>query len=184
MQRVGLRRQQLRDCPADLVDRWAIRPSGEWARYSSSTVSTPTPRTSASAAANRRRRGVSKTPGAIMCTVTPQGPVDIGELADEVGQSSVGDTGIACLRRRFGAEQAADRDDPGPINESVLDSADEAKQSAEFQRHRSTESVRFDRGQRSCRRHRGGLDHHPNATRNRGGKSPPPTSHHQYPPDA
>ena len=48
----------------------------------------------------------------------PPGPVGVRKLADEVGQSSVGHTGIACLRRGFRAEQAADRDDPGPINES------------------------------------------------------------------
>jgi hypothetical protein len=55
----------------------------------------------------------------------PPWPVGVGELTNEVGQSSVGDTGPAGLRRGFGTEMAADGDDPGPLDKPVLNSADE-----------------------------------------------------------
>jgi hypothetical protein len=63
---------------------------------------------------------------------------------------------------------AADGDDPGSLDKPVFDSADEAEQSAELQRHRSAKGVWVDRGQRragglGCR-----LDHHPDGPGNCG----------------
>ena len=92
---------------------------------------------------------MSKAPGATMCTVTPLRPVGVGELANEVGQCSVGDTGPAGLRRGFGTEMATDGDDPGPLDKPILNSADETQQSAELQRHRPAKDIWLDRGQRS-----------------------------------
>jgi hypothetical protein len=123
MQRVGRGRQQLSYCPADLVDL-VIRPSGEWDRYSSRTVSTLMPRAWAAAGEPTEAIGVQGTRSDHVHSHTSW-PVGVGELANEVGQCTVGDTGPAGLRRGFGTEMAADGDDPGPLDKPVLNSADE-----------------------------------------------------------
>ena len=99
----------------------------------------------------------------------PPWPVGVGELANEVGQGSIGDIGAAGLRRGFGTEMAADGDDPGPLDKPVLNSADETQQSAEFQRHRPAKGVWVDRGQRSGWRYGRCLDHHPDGPGHCGG---------------
>lgn len=83
----------------------------------------------------------------------PSRAVGVGELPNEIGQSSVGDTGAAGLRCGLGPEMTADGDDPGARNKTIINSADETQQPAQLQRHRPAEGLRFDRGQRSGRRY-------------------------------
>ena len=82
----------------------------------------------------------------------PPRPVDVGELANEVGQGSIGDTGPAGLRRGFGTEMATDGDDPGPLDKPIVNSTDETQQPTQLQRHRPAKDLWLDRGQRSGRR--------------------------------
>ena len=58
--------------------------------------------------------------------------VRIGELANEVGERSVGDAGAARLRCGLGSEMPADGDDSGVLDKPVVDGADEAEQAADF----------------------------------------------------
>ena len=149
------------------------RPSGDSAARSASTVSTGTPRRLGRLPRERPQpRGVGG-PGRDQVRGDAAGPVGGRELAHEVGQRRVRDACRAGVRGGFDAVVPAEGDDPGARLQVPVDRPHQPQQPAALQRHRPTQRVRLDRGERPRGGQPRGLHDHPHrpvADRRRDGR--------------
>ena len=117
-------------------------------------------------------RGVGG-PGRDQVRGDPAGPVGGRELAHEVGQRRVRDACRAGVRGGFDAVVPAEGDDPGARLQVPVDRPHEPQQPAALQRHRPTQRVRLDGGERPRGGQPCGLHDHPHrpvADRRRDGR--------------